>query len=1117
MWFAMVHQPLCSDPMGRPSQQGSSSPSLSSSQLLLLLCCGLLSRLCCASQSESGVGLARNAQPLPVSMFASRTQVTAVLQPTPDVIGRPRAGAQGTKLWCGNTSPRGCRWHHGGLLAGPSLSMSISAAPMAGLWGALGLAVAFGAVAVARRWLTQHDRRVRGSDWATASVRACSVRPWTGVPRAPPPRRASGLRRLAASLRDQGGQTATESDTGGGRVRLSDGCERATWCAAHKGGVDPTECRFVALTPAASLRPRGRCGHILAAERHGEAGQESVGDGEHMAMALQRLLQGLVSAHREGAHGFYGHLVVPPMPRDPFVADPPPSAFALPPVTDSSDSGPHALARAIGPPLQKVSAAQSSARGFGRRTPPPARPAPRDWGVEDRRAWTRAHVAVGTFLSGFARRVADADLDLGFGLRDVHVVLPGVLARDAELLDLTVKRWVSGLPSRGMMGLATGGFRSLSPLGPELPILSRMTRDGEAALHWALTASGYRSALERYARVARGPAPRVAEAWAAPRQRLLRWHSPAALPASADMPGALVLYVVLLGPDGAVADPGALAEQLATAMRYCRGCRGFTVLGMARPGDAVDAEEADRVLERVLARARDAFRADERAQVPAELLLAAAKTLEHDGGASAAPARVLLTQMAAPGGDAPPAPAVAAARRRLAAALALAAAAEEAAGSCDVAAWREALPQWERARREAQAAGCAATASASLWARVTEAVARATEAVEIEDRLVAATSSIPPDSIGTLTPEQLEELRAALAAAAAAPAPVTAALATRWRVPEASDAVQREALRRAELASLGPEAARRLRAAAEALERGDAQADAALATRASVLAGGDTPPPPAVVAALQRLDAAVALAAAVEEAAELGDAAASRAVLLRLERARQEARAAGCSDSTALWTSAADAGARAAAAADIEDRLVAALRAVPSESTSAVTAVQLQALREVLADAASVPRSAQVEAAEATAARWAAVVEVRAAQAANDVERLGTAIAAAQAAGLDAVQVAMALQAAPDAGLPWQPWEPGEWRPAGERMVWDSAAVLGVGSVGTVVFKGEFQAPGRGPPLPAAIKRLRRDRGPTGEEQLSLVKREVGIVYRLQSKVSLSLIMLPWVVIRPRL
>ena len=58
---------------------------------------------------------------------------------------------------------------------------------------------------------------------------------------------------------------------------------------------------------------------------------------------------------------------------------------------------------------------------------------------------------------------------------------------------------------------------------------------------------------------------------------------------------------------------------------------------------------------------------------------------------------------------------------------------------------------------------------------------------------------------------------------------------------------------------------------------------------------------------------------------------------------------------------------------------------------------------------------------------------------------------------------------------------------------------MGEGSAGTYVFKGEFQPlEGRGRPIPAAVKRLRRHRGERGERQLSLVRREVDTLYKLQ-------------------
>ena len=1008
---------------------------------LLVLFCAVVGGLWC--MSPPGVAISMAARPLPASSFAP--QATAPLQPLARAIRRPHTGLQGTKRRASAGTVPGPTLAHRRDTGYPTAAPLLSAWPpttaqMAVLWGVLGAAAMSGAVALANQ---RRGGAAGSARWVMAAAGSEALHCITT---------ACG-----------GGPTALRGTVQRGSGRWS-GCLRASKAECHEKAEEAEE---------------------------EEAEQQQQEDEEEFTrradMQDVHYVHGLIEfgvfVHslcntKDGNVREHHAMVLPPHPRPPVEMQES--------IDDDFPDAMKPMLKAIGPPFQKASTTQKPqkrARGFGgSRAPPPALAAPRGWSTEDRRTWADAMKSV-CEVAGI-RRTMYFGAKSDEALRHVHVVLPQVLAQEAEFMDLRANMFMH------------------DSILPEQPAAD--TWEHEWRLQTLLIDGGFQSALRRYTRVATRRRPSGSEHLVPQGWPGMSWHAPSALAGAPNMSGAVVLFVALLEPTGAVLDPEEFTQQLTAVMHASEDCSSLVVVGTPLPGDGFPGEEeADKMLHDVIERVRIAYVAELEARAPADFFLRAAEALERDEGWKTADQ---LTASAESLRETPLSPEVSAALRRFDAAVALSMVVKQAADSGDVVAWREALPRWESVQQEARDAGC--SEGCALSALVAEAVAGAREAVGLEDRLVAAVRAVPPEATGIATAEQLQGLRRALAAAEAAPAPVAAALASRVATAtEAADAAEQQAAKRAEVEAMArraaEQAAHRLSAAAEALEHGGTGADAARAARTSGLASlSGTPPPPAVSAALRRLDAALALAAAADEAAACADAAALREALPSWERVQREARAAGCAPTAALWARVADAAARATAAADIEDRLAAALSAVPPQSPGAVTPEQLRALREALAAAseAAMPRSATLDAAQATAERWGAVLELRAAG--NDVARLGAAIAAAQAAGLEPAQLAAVLQAAPEAGLPWQPQEPGDWKAAGEKMVWDNAAELGAGSVGTVVFKGEFQAPGRGPPLPAAVKRLRRDRGPFGEEQLSLVKREVGIVYRLQSKVS---------------
>ena len=182
----------------------------------------------------------------------------------------------------------------------------------------------------------------------------------------------------------------------------------------------------------------------------------------------------------------------------------------------------------------------------------------------------------------------------------------------------------------------------------------------------------------------------------------------------------------------------------------------------------------------------------------------------------------------------------------------------------------------------------------------------------------------------------------------------------------------------------GRAAAQRLLTSKAALEADECDAEAARAARAEALALlGDDAPPPDVCAAVQKLDATLALAAVVEEATQSPDVVLWRVALPEWEDASEQARSVGCARDTALCARVDEAVADAKAAVALEDRLDAVRGAVPQESTTAVEPEQLQALDDVLT-AATAARPAVTAAlatslAQATAVRerWAAVQLLR--------------------------------------------------------------------------------------------------------------------------------------------
>ena len=335
------------------------------------------------------------------------------------------------------------------------------------------------------------------------------------------------------------------------------------------------------------------------------------------------------------------------------------------------------------------------------------------------------------------------------------------------------------------------------------------------------------------------------------------------------------------------------------------------------------------------------------------------------------------------------------------------------------------------------------------------------------------------------------------------------------RAAEAALALEAErSAARAQRKGLEAEAATQLHALATALEKDaravpEARAVRALALDPLCLDDEEQETPPAAVGgALERLDAALALAATLEAR---GAGGADSDVASQLEASLQRARAAGVPIDCPLAARAVQARDNITETRRLTNALEAALDAVPPQAFGSVAESQLQALEDALAAARGAGADVgnmldgPLAAAAAMAQHWAAVLEVQRARASPDLSLLLPALDRARAVGLDvtaigAVPVLPPAAAPPGNALPWQPREVGTWQPAGAQMAWDKGTVLGEGSAGTVVYTGEFVPKGRAPPVPAAVKRLRRDPGERGQDQLSLVKREVDHVFALQGK-----------------
>ena len=194
--------------------------------------------------------------------------------------------------------------------------------------------------------------------------------------------------------------------------------------------------------------------------------------------------------------------------------------------------------------------------------------------------------------------------------------------------------------------------------------------------------------------------------------------------------------------------------------------------------------------------------------------------------------------------------------------------------------------------------------------------------------------------------------------------------------------------------------------------------------------------------ALARLEAAQDLAAALARIRAGESVVACRDTLPQLQAAERQALDTGCPASAPLVTQAQEAGATVKTAVELQARLVVARNGA---TLSDVTDAQLEVLRNALkaartaAPAVTALLGPDVQSAEAVEEQWAAVQELRRAQASQDFTALKPAITRAEAAGVDLAL----LQAAPppppaptpvaafsSPGLPWQPAEPGKWRSA---------------------------------------------------------------------------------------
>ena len=344
-------------------------------------------------------------------------------------------------------------------------------------------------------------------------------------------------------------------------------------------------------------------------------------------------------------------------------------------------------------------------------------------------------------------------------------------------------------------------------------------------------------------------------------------------------------------------------------------------------------------------------------------------------------------------------------------------------------------------------------------------------------------------------PEEVPEAAAAEAAAEAAEAEAAA---------EAAEAEAVTEQQRLEIA-----VTKELLEAADDIEAGRCEAAQGPEMRSAILSplGSTAELPEDIAAALERFDAALYLSWAVLNAEAAEDVDAQRAALPDWTAATARARAAGVAEDAAVPRRLRAAVDAATSAVALADRLRSAAEAVPTESLGNVDAGDVAALEALVAEARAAACAAALArplaAADAALAQWRAVLALREAQAQEPLDflRLKAAMEAAEAAGVDIASVPAPAPRAPAAAVPeWQPREPGDWQSAGAAMQWDKGTVLGEGSVGTVVYAGALRPVGRGAAPPAAVKRLRRDPGERGQHQLSLVKREVDNVMRLQRK-----------------
>ena len=458
------------------------------------------------------------------------------------------------------------------------------------------------------------------------------------------------------------------------------------------------------------------------------------------------------------------------------------------------------VVKAVGPPLQKAAPARDKPRGFGQRASPALLPAPKEWGPDERRTWSEAHTGLMPFLCALPAGLAK----VGIPAQHVHVVLPELIVGDADFLDLQMKQLMTSRASPGALQSASKDLPGLHALPLEkLHDFSAKLHNIEQRVMVRLLSAGCSSALRRYVRFARRPVPGGVPG-AVPQDPWFHYHSLASLPSSGDdLRSTHVLFVVVLGPGGAV-DRDALAAQVADAMFAFRECRSFALIGTARSEDTVVVQgmEVDEVLDAVAAEAH--AEAERRGwvlaayealrQTATQQLLSAAAALE-EGACDAEACRAARAEALQLLGDEPPSPDVSAAQRRVDAALGLTATVRAAVETPDVAAWRSALPEWEAVLAEAQAVGC--PGSCVLRGLAEEAIANAVMAVDLDDRVSAVLAH-------AASAEDVGALRDVLAAAEAAPPPVGAALSVPMAAAAAAvEAAAQEVAQEAERESAG--------------------------------------------------------------------------------------------------------------------------------------------------------------------------------------------------------------------------------------------------------------------------------------------------------------------------